>query len=86
MTARPLAVLAAIALLTAPDLSESRSAIDGYNKGMVNGIALQWNSLHGPNCRSDLAAAEDAVVASRKLDPLYQQALSSATQSYCSRG
>src|SRR6201991_1978962 len=29
---------------TAPDLSSSRSAIDGFNKTMVDEIALQWNS------------------------------------------
>src|SRR6476646_3032257 len=28
----------------APDLSESRTAIDGFNKVMVDEIALQWNS------------------------------------------
>ncbi len=68
---------------TAPDLSESRSAIDGFNKTMVDEIALQWNSLHGPTCSTDLAAATDAVGADRGLDPLYRQALSSATRSYC---
>jgi len=68
---------------TAPDLSESRSAIDGFNKTMVDEIALQWNSLHGPTCSTDLAAATDAVGADRGLDQLYRQALSSATRSYC---
>lgn len=68
---------------TAPDLSESRSAIDGFNKTMVDEIALQWNSLHGPTCSTDFAAATDAVGSDRGLDPLYRQALSSATRSYC---
>ncbi len=68
----------------APDLSESRAAIDGFNKTMVDEIALQWNSLHGPTCPADLQQAADAVAAARQLDPLYRQALSSATRSYCS--
>ena len=68
---------------TAPDLSESRRAIDGFNKTMVNEIALQWNSLRGPGCSQDLQVATDAVAAARALDPLYRQALSSATRSYC---
>lgn len=68
---------------TAPDLASSRSAIDGYNKTMVDEIALQWNSLHGPTCPADLRGATDAVANDRGLDPLYRQALSSATRSYC---
>ena len=68
---------------TAPDLLESRSAIDGFNRTMVDEIALHWNSLHSPGCVTDLASAIDAVVAGRRLDGLYQQALSSATRSYC---
>ncbi len=68
----------------APDLSESRAAIDGFNKTMVDEIALQWNSLHGPTCPADLQQAADAVAADRQLDPLYRQALSSAKRSYCS--
>jgi chorismate mutase len=67
----------------APDLSESRSQIDGFNKQLVDEIALHWNSLHSPGCAGDLATAKDAVTAARQLDPLYQQALSSATRSYC---
>jgi chorismate mutase len=67
----------------APDLADSRSAIDGYTKTMVDEIALQWNSLHAPACSGELAAATDAVAADRRLDPLYRQALSSATRSYC---
>jgi chorismate mutase len=67
----------------APDLADSRTAIDGYNKTMVDEIALQWDSLHGPACSAELAAATDAVATDRRLDPLYRQALSSATRSYC---
>ena len=67
----------------APDLVDSRTAIDGYTKTMVDEIALQWNSLHAPACSGELAAATDAVAADRRLDPLYRQALSSATRSYC---
>ena len=68
---------------TAPDLSDSRSDIDGLNKTMVDEIALQWNSLHSPTCSGELHEATDAVGAARQLDPLYRQALSSATRSYC---
>ena len=66
-----------------PDLSESRAAIDGFAKTMVDEIALQWNSLHGPACAAELQQAADAVATDRQLDPLYRQALSSATRSYC---
>jgi chorismate mutase len=68
---------------TAPDLSASRATIDGFNKAMVNEIAVHWDSLHGPDCWVDLAQAQAAVVGARQLDGLYQQALSFATHSYC---
>lgn len=68
---------------TAPDLASSRAAIDGFNKTMVDEIALQWNSLHSPACAADLQGATDAVADARALDPLYRQALTSATRSYC---
>ena len=68
---------------TAPDLSASRAQIDGFNKTMVDEIALQWNSLHSPGCSAELHDATDAVATARGLDPLYRQALSSATRSYC---
>jgi chorismate mutase len=67
----------------APDLSASRTTIDGFNKAMVNEIAVHWDSLHGPECWGDLAQAQAAVVGGRQLDGLYQQALSFATHSYC---
>ena len=83
---------------TAPDLSDSRAAIDGFNKTMVDEIALQWNSLHSPTCADELNEATEFIARahmfcrvasgngrrrSRPLDPLYRQALSSATDSYC---
>jgi chorismate mutase len=68
---------------TAPDLSQSRSQINGFNSTMVEEIALQWDSLHGPNCGQELADATAAVATARQLDGLYRQALSSATRSYC---
>jgi chorismate mutase len=72
-----------LAPATGPDLSESRTAIDGFNKTMVDEIALQWNSLHSPTCSADLQETTDAVATARQLDPLYRQALASATRSYC---
>ncbi len=68
---------------TAPDLSQSRSAIDEFNRSMVDEIALHWNSLHSPSCETDLAGAIDAVAAERRLDGLHRQGLSTATRSYC---
>lgn len=73
----------ATAPTTAPDLSETRTAIDGFNKLMVDEVALQWDSLHGPSCQIDLTDATDAVAAAREFDGLYRQALWSATRSYC---
>jgi len=73
----------ATAPTTAPDLSESRTAIDGFNKTMVGEIAVQWDSLHEIACAGEVQEATDAVATDRRLDPLYRQALSSATRSYC---
>lgn len=73
----------ATAPTTAPDLSESRAQIDGFNKTLVEEIALHWNSLHSAGCGQDLSDATAAVANDRHLDPLYQQALSAATRSYC---
>jgi len=50
---------------------------------MADEIALQWNSLHGPGCSADLHGATESVASARGLDPLYRQALTSATRSYC---
>ena len=68
---------------TAPDLSDSRGVIDALNRTMVTEVAAQWDSLHSSGCSGDLQTAEDAVVRARTLDGLYQQALSTATRSYC---
>jgi chorismate mutase len=68
---------------TAPDLSASRAQIDGFNKTLVDEIALHWNSLHSQGCGQDLSDAKAAVIAARGLDPMYQQALSTATRSFC---
>ena len=72
-----------LAPTTAPNLSESRTQIDGFNKMLVDEIALHWNSLHSQGCGQDLADATTAVASDRHLDGLYRQALSSATRSYC---
>jgi chorismate mutase len=50
---------------------------------MVEEIALQSNSLRAPTCVAEMQETTDAVAAARALDPLYRQALSSATRSYC---
>ncbi len=68
---------------TAPNLSDSRSAIDALNRTMVAKIAEQWDSLHSRNCLGDLAAARDTVVVAHSLDDLYQRGLEFATRSYC---
>ena len=66
-----------------PDLSASRSAIDGFNQTMLTQLVRAWNLLHSPACAPQLDAARSDVIRSRQFDTLYQQALSSATQSYC---
>lgn len=68
---------------TAPDLSESRAAIDGFNRTMVAEMAGQWPLLAGPGCRPALDEARAAVTRDRGLDPLYVDALGAATRSYC---
>ena len=73
----------AAAPTTAPDLSASRDAIDGFNHHMVTEMALHWDSLRGPTCGQERDDAVRAVVTDRALDPLYQQALTFATHSYC---
>jgi chorismate mutase len=67
----------------APDLSASRAAIDGFNKIMVTEMATNWDELHAPGCAADLDAARGEVGTARSLDPLYTQALTFATRSYC---
>jgi chorismate mutase len=66
-----------------PDLSASRSTIDGLNQTMLTQIVVNWDLLHSPACPVQLDAARSDVIRSRQLDSLYQQALSLATQSYC---
>ncbi|HEY9304941.1 MAG TPA: chorismate mutase, partial [Mycobacterium sp.] len=68
-----------------PDLSASRSSIDAFHRAMVAQIADDWNLLHSPECAPQLGAARNDVIRDRRLDGLYQKALSSATQSYCQR-
>ncbi|WP_082942893.1 chorismate mutase [Mycobacterium sp. 852002-40037_SCH5390672] len=67
----------------APDLSASRSTIDALNQTMLTQISANWGVLHSPECAAQLDAARSGVIRDRQLDNLYQQALSSATQSYC---
>jgi chorismate mutase len=66
-----------------PDLSASRSAIDGLNQKMLTQLVHDWDVLHSSACAPQLDAARREVMRRRGLDNLYQQALSSATESYC---
>lgn len=66
-----------------PDLSASRTTIDGLNQTMLTQIASDSELLHSPACRPQLDAARADVTRNRQLDGLYQQALSVATQSFC---
>ncbi|MCW2686005.1 MAG: chorismate mutase [Mycobacterium sp.] len=66
-----------------PELTASRAAIDGFNHAMVAQMALQWGLLHSAACPTSLEGARNAVIGTRQLDTLYQQALSFATRSYC---
>jgi chorismate mutase len=76
----------AMAPTAAPNLSESRTQIDGFNKIMVEEIAVRWDALKSQGCRQDVADATAAVIDARRLDDLYRQALTSATRSYCIPG
>jgi chorismate mutase len=67
----------------APDLAASRATIDRLNGEMVEQLALNGSLLHSPDCNSTLDDAKTAVTNARMLDPLYQQALSFSTHSYC---
>lgn len=73
----------AAAPTSAPDLTDSRALIDQMNRVMVTEIAQDWPVLSGPGCASALASAKEAVAQRRSLDPLYRQALDTATRSYC---
>jgi chorismate mutase len=46
-------------------------------------IARGLPILNGPGCVATLASAKDSVALQRALDPLYRQALDTATRSYC---
>jgi chorismate mutase len=67
----------------APDLSASRATIDRLNTEMVDQVALHLSDLHSPDCTGTLEDAKTAVAGARALDPLYQQALTFSTHSYC---
>lgn len=69
---------------SAPDLSSSRTLIDGLNHQMVSEIAGQWALLRSPECAAQLGVAKTEVAAERGLDPMYRDALDAATRSYCS--
>jgi chorismate mutase len=66
-----------------PDLSASRSTIDGLNQTMLTQMVVNWDLLHSPVCPVQLDAARSDVIRARQLDGLYQRALSLANQSYC---
>lgn len=67
----------------APDLSASRSAIDDLNHVMLSELVARWDLLHSPACPAQLDLARREVVGARRLDGLYQRALTLATQTYC---
>lgn len=68
---------------TAPDLASSRSVIDALNRAMVEQIAVHWPVLTSAECPVRVREATEAVSAARALDPLYRQALTFVTRSYC---
>ena len=68
---------------TAPDLSASRSTIDGLNRTMVAEIASHWQALLSSQCDADRDSAVTAVADAHRLDALYRQALDFATRTYC---
>jgi chorismate mutase len=67
----------------APDLAASRATIDRLNTEMVDQVALHLSDLRSPDCTGTLDDARAAVASARALDPLYQQALTFSTHSYC---
>ena len=73
----------AAAPVAAPDLSASRSLIDELNLRIVDEIAEQWAVLRSPDCPVRLGLAKFSVAANRNLEPVYRQALDTATRSYC---
>lgn len=73
----------AAAPASAPDLAASRALIDTLNQRMVSQMAGQWALLRSAQCPAELDRARTEVARDRALDPLYQQALTAATRSYC---
>ena len=67
----------------APDLTASRATIDRLNTEMVDQVVLHLPDLRSPDCTGTLDEAKTAVAGARALDPLYQQALTFSTESYC---
>jgi chorismate mutase len=67
----------------APDLSDSRAAIDTLNHAIVDDIGMRWDLLHSPACRADLNEATSQVMSSRYLDQIFQRALTYATHRFC---
>lgn len=70
---------------TAPELAVSRARIDGFNQVMLTQIGQRWELLHTAGCPAQLGEATRSVSDARQLDAFYRQALSSATQDFCSR-
>lgn len=66
-----------------PDLAASRAAIDALNNKILSHIAANWSLLQAPECARQLQNAREATIRARRLDHLYQRALSTATRSYC---
>jgi chorismate mutase len=71
---------------SAPDLSASRSVIDGLNRQIVEQFSAQWPLLNSPGCGPALAAAKGVVAGERQFDDLYRTAVDVATRSYCPAG
>lgn len=69
--------------VAAPDLASSRAVIDGLNHRMVDEIARQRHVLESDGCADHVTAATEAVASAHDFDPLYRQALSFVTRSYC---
>lgn len=68
---------------SALDLSQTRTAIDGFNRAMVAEMSAQRGVLLSQDCAAALDTALASVDGARALDPLYRQALDFATSSYC---
>jgi chorismate mutase len=69
---------------SAPELSQTRTAIDGFNRALVTEMVNQRVVLFSGSCGQVLDAARSAVAQDRALDPFYRHALDVATSTYCS--